>query len=230
MKGLRGVAGAGLVAAVAAFPSLAAASSLAGPYVALGAGIFSSQIYEISDSSNHNGISWKETGNAGQEDWVSKFDFIFGFGEVVGDFYLATEFNYTVGNLDGEIYRERAEGVNGETYSSSLSADAGDGFGASVRLGRMLSESNVAYARVTYQQREIEFTASERDNDSRWTESVDEDFSGFGFGFGFEHVPVDSPLGFRGEAMRIEFDDETLNGIKVEPVEHSFNLYASYHF
>ena len=224
MKGLRLLGGSTLSLLIAASPSLAGASSFSGPYLALGAGVLTSQTYETK-LRDTNGDRYDTT--YGQEDWASKFDIVFGFGERIGDLYLATEFNYTVGNLDGDIISAR----NNQGDRAELSVDAGDGLGVSVRVGRMFTDTTLGYAKVTYQQRELEFTGNYRLNNSSGHESEDEDFAGFGVGLGFEYVPPDSPLGIRAEAMRIDFGDETFSDdFKVDLVEHSFNLFASYHF
>ncbi|MBK5935703.1 outer membrane protein [Halorhodospira halophila] len=224
VKGLRLLGGSTLSLLIAASPSLAGASSFSGPYLALGAGVLTSQTYETK-LRDTNGDRYDTT--YGQEDWASKFDIVFGFGERIGDLYLATEFNYTVGNLDGEIGSWR----DNQGERAELSVDAGDGLGVSVRVGRMFTDTTLGYAKVTYQQRELEFTGNYRLNNSSGHESEDEDFAGFGVGLGFEYVPPDSPLGIRAEAMRIDFGDETFSDdFKVDLVEHSFNLFASYHF
>lgn len=198
-------------ASVFAFVPAVQGADFDGPYAGGGIGVFGSATAEarISGLSGYSDDSVK----IGAEDILTKSDLILGYGKQFDNFYFGGEANYSFGFLDDQV---------AESDGTQLDVESNNGYGVAARGGYILTPETLAYVKLGYQQREFELSAD--------GESAEEDFSGYVIGGGMAYQIPATPVSIRAEAARIDYGDESNEGIEAEPTETTVDLQAVYRF
>lgn len=183
-----------------------ASSDFTGFYGGGSANLFTA--VDLEETDNNNDI----TTNFSAEDALTRVGVIAGAGAQYGQAYYGVDGTFSLVNDLDETIVEAANEIN-------LEGDERWSVGG--RLGYVTpSNDTLFYGKIAFVAQTLELSGAI---------SGDDDFEGVGFGIGAEYMPSDN-VSIRAEAMRVNYSDESDQGVEYEPTENTVDLAILYHF